>query len=89
MEHLARAGQRPQGVAVVWIALFCNFTTFVASTSEPATSGAIAEVVVASRRRISVFLLCAFLAGCTLQVEQHCQILEHMMTSFLCGSWVV
>ena len=30
-----------------------------------------------------------FLAGCTLQVEQHRQILEHMMTSFLCGSWVV
>ena len=84
MEHLARAGQRPEGVAVVWIALFCNFTTFVASTSEPVTSGAIAEVVVASRRRISVFLLCAFLAGCTLQVEQHCQVLKHSHTSSLC-----
>lgn len=78
------------GVAAVWIAeLFCSFITLLISTSGQAISGAITEVVIAGCRRISVFLFSTFLAGCTLQVEQHCQILEHMMTSFLCGSWVV
>ena len=72
----------PMGVAAVWIAeLFCSFITLLISTSGQAISGAITEVVIAGCRRISVFLFDAFLAGCTLQVEQHCQVLKHIFTS--------
>lgn len=72
-----------QGMAVVWIILFCNFTTL---SSGQNVSGAITEVVVASRRCVGVFLCRAFLAGCTLKVEQYCQVLEHIFTSSLCYS---